>query len=377
MNQREKILAGCVAGVLVGYVGFALFKSQVREPRDQLKNLIQGEKEYRARLQARLDRADEKIGVWNGYTSQTLHEEWFAAHQAFREDVGLLLKRNNLTQDLKINKYKERVEEKGPREGFVELPLSVRVDGKLSDLDNFLKDFFQRPYLVRLDKLQLNAEQGGSAQRKRGGSDEPNLSITMTLSTLVLPKVKNVDHPTFDLAAYNHPDPEAEVVMATPRRLWQEDMDRYGEIVEKNPFKNYEPPPPPPPPPAKQREPERKRDDRPPVSVPPPDPRRDADKFVLNGMGWLDDGPIAYVTRTDEPGEPPTGYRLNDDVDDGRLVLVVPAGIVVRTAAPLHGARQQSKNYFYPLGGTFKDREEVNPSDHPEIERQLRVVLRQ
>jgi Tfp pilus assembly protein PilO len=374
MTQREKILASCVAGVVVVYGGFKLIESKVYEPATQLTADIQKERDYRDRLQVRLNGAEKITQAWEKYTRQTLSEDPFAAHQAFRTDVGLLLERNSLTEGLKISQLRERIEKKGPRQDFVELPLSVRVTGRLGNLDNFLKDFFQRPYLVRLDKLDLAAEQIPKSRRKKGSSTEPKLSITMTLSTLVLPNPKGVDHPVFDLAMLTDPDQEAEAVLVSAARLRQEDVDVYAKIADPNPFEIYYEPPPPPPPPEHPKQPEQPKVEGPkPPPPPPPDPRRNADKFVLNGVGRVDDGPIAYVINSDESGEPPEEYRLNDEIDDGRLVLIVPEGIVVRT----HGHRQPAKNYFYPLGGTFKDREEVNPTEHPQIERQLRVVLKQ
>jgi len=379
MNQRERVLASCVAGVVVVYGGFTLIKSKVYEPAKQLKADIQKEKEYRDRLQVWLNGAEKTTQAWQKCTRQTLGEDSFAAHQAFRTDVGLLLERNNLTEGLKISQLRERIDKKGARQGFVELPLSVRVTGRLNNLDNFLKDFFQRPYLVRLDKLELAAEQTPRSRRKRGGRTEPKLSIAMTLSTLVLPKAEDVDHPVFDLAALNDPDPEAELVLVSAARLRQEDVDEYGEIAEKNMFRIYEPPQRPESPkrPDLPKEVVKTETPPPPPPPPPPDPRRNADKFVLNGVGRVDDGPIAYVTNSDEPGDPPEEYRLNDEIDDGRLVLIVAEGIVVRATPPTRGPRQPAKNYFYPLGGTFEDREEVNPADHPQIERQLQVVLKQ
>lgn len=374
MNQREKLLASCVAGVVGISIGYTLIKSQVYEPGKKLTADIKKETELRDRLQVRLNGADKTVQTWRKQTGQTLSDDWFAAHQAFREDVSLLLKRNNLTDELKISKYKERIEKKGAREGFVELPLSVRVNGRLGDLDNFLKDYFQRPYFVRLDKLTLGAEQTRKSKKKKSGPAEPKLSIVMTLSTLVLPKVEDADHPTFDLAALNDPDPEAEPVPASAARLRREDPVEYNEIAHVNFFKIYESPPPP----KTKIEPKSKQVVEKPEPPPPPpklDPRRDAHKFVVSGMGWLDDGPIAYIVKTDQPGDPPDEYRLNDEIDDGRLVLVVPEGLVVRVTGE-RGRHQLAKNYFYPLGSTFKDREEVDPSEHPKIARQLRVVLK-
>jgi hypothetical protein len=376
MNQRERILASCVAGVIVAYGGYTLIKSKVVEPGKRLTADIQKEIEYRDRLRVRLNGADKTIQSWQKRTGQTLSADSFAAHQAFRTDVGLLLERNNLTEDLKIGQYRERVEKKGAREGFTELPLSVRVTGRLGDLDNFLKDLFQRPYLVRLDKLDLAAEHTSASKKKRGGPTEPKLNITMTLSTLVVPKVKDVDHPTFDLAALENPDPETELALASAARLRQEDVEAYREITKRNPFEIYTEPVVVRERPATQPAKIVKTVDEPPPPPPPP-VRPNAHKLVLNGVGRVDDGPIAYVTNRDAPGEPPDEFRLNDEIDDGRLVLIVPDGIVVSVTPPTRGARQPAKHYFYPLGGTFADREEVKASEHPEITRQLRLVLKQ
>jgi len=374
MTQHEKVLAGCLVGVIAVAGGYAFAKSKVYEPRRQLKADISKEVAWREKLELRLQGAEKVVRAWQMHTGQTLHAEPFDAHQAFREDVGDLLDRNKLAESRSITKYKERVEKKGARQGFVELPLSVRVTGKLADLVNFLKDLYQRPYVVRVDKLNLSAELGRTSKSRkgRGGSAEPKLNITMTLSTLVLPKLKDVAHPTIDLETINNPTSGPVLVSAS--RLRAEDPELYNEIPRKNIFKLYEPPqvvvkPP-------QEKPRGNGPPPPPPPPPPRDPRRDADKFVLNGVGQLRDGPVAYVINTDEPTEPPTEYRLNDEADDGKVVLIVSEGIVVRVS-PKRGQRQPPKDYFYPLGGNFKEREEVNPSAHPGVSRLLRLVLKQ
>ena len=378
MNQREKVLVGCVGGALGIYLGFTMVKSQIIAPVKQLNKDIKLETDLRDRLQMRVDGTDRVVAAWQKQTGRTLGQEWFDAHQAFREDVGVLLKRNNLTEELKVNKYKERIEKKGARQDFVELPISVRVKGKLADLDNFLKDLFQRPYLVRLDKLQLAAEQTGRSKRgkSKGKIPEPTLGITMTLTTLVLPEIKEVEHKIFDLAALNDPDPEAEPPVVASARLREEDMDAYNYIVEHNPFQIYEEPkqvvvkPP-----EKEKDPPIvKKTDPPKQPSPPRDPRRDAHKFILTGTA-NDGEPLAYIINTDEELEPPTIYRLNDEIDDGNLVLVTPTGMVVRVNGDSK-RRQSAKNYFYTLGESFKERVEVDPSEHPRISRQLRLVLK-
>lgn len=376
MQQREKAIAGILVTVIVGYGGFTLVKKAVIEPRRNLQERIADENKLRDELEVRLNGAEAIIAGWQGWTKQTLDTDPFVAHQAFREDVDLLLDRNKLTQDLTTNKGAVYSDRKGPQEGFAVLPLTVKVKGELDNLVNFLKDLYQRPYPVRVEKLNLRAElaRRPSGSKSKGPTPPPKLNITMTLNTLVLPAIEDVEHPTIDLAALN--DPGGQPVLASAARLQQEDLAAYNEIANPNPFQIYEPPPPPPP---VVREPREVKEpvERNPVVRTPPDPRRDAHKFVVTGTGCLDDGPIAYVINTDKDAEPPDGYRLNDEVDDGKLVLVVPQGIVVRVTPESRARTAEAKNYFYTLGGTFKDREEVTAADHPEVARLLRQVLKQ
>jgi Tfp pilus assembly protein PilO len=378
MNSREKILAGCLVGIIVIAGGFAVIKTQVYEPGKQLTADIKSDTERQERLRTRLNAADMTVRAWQERTGQTLDRDPVFAAQAFREDVDKLLNRNGLTEGLTIANLKERVEKKGARQGFVELPISVRVKGELENLVDFLRDYYQRPYLVKVDKLTLNAESGGSSTRRRvarvaGDDSGPKLSIAMTLSTLVLPEVNDIEHTTIDLASLD--DPEAESILTSAARLKQEDLAEYNEIEQSNIFKMNEPP--------KQvvrREPvtreEKPTELKPPPPPPPVDSRHDADKYVLNGTVSLEDDPVAYVFRTDRPTQPPEEYRLNDPCDDGKVVLIVPRGMVVRVSPPKTGPRVPPKNYFYPLGHNFRERQEVNPTDHQEVARLLRLVLK-
>lgn len=386
MNQREKVLAGCLVGTLVGFGGYRVVKSWVIEPGRQLVKDIADERGRKDRLEVQLNSVDKIVSAWRAQTAQTLDVEVFEADQVFRKDVDELLKRNKLmAEKSSIGQSKVHVEKKGVREGFGEVSLSVTATGTLADLVNFLKDFYQRPYLVRVDKLSLSADKSSrsrsrsrsrlSTRRRPGPSAEPRLTIMMTLTTLVLPKVEDIDHPTIDLAAFD--DPEREVELTIAPRLHEEDPVTYNEIASVNIFKIYEPPPPPPP--IVVKEPDKPKVSQPAVKtqdLPRVDPRRDAHKFVVNGVGRLPDGPVAYVVNSDDATQPPTPYRLNDDVDDGKVVLIVPEGMVVRLS-PEGARREPPKNYFYALGLTFKDRKEVNPADHPDIAYLLRTVLKQ
>jgi hypothetical protein len=374
MTQRERSMAGCIVGALVLFGGYKVVQSKVVAPRRELIANIAKQRERHDKLRMRLNGADKIVQAWRKQTARTLGPDPFRAHQAFREDVAMLLDRNNLIgaqagDQGKVTKDKERHRKEWWREGFVELPLKVHAEGTLPDLVNFLRDLYQRPYVVRVETLSLRPDLG---RKGKQGSTEPRLTIDMTLTTLVLPELADLEHPTVDPEALNNP--ENEVELASALHLSEEDPVAYNEIARVNFFKIYEPPPRVVQKPPEEKPAETKLVDKPPPP-PPVDPRRDAHKFKLEGMGHLDDGPVAYVTNVDQPGQPPDAYRLNDDVDDGQLVLIVSEGIVVRVA-PAGGSRLPPEYYFYPLGSTFAEREEVKADEHPEITRLLQLVLR-
>ena len=72
--------------------------------------------------------------------------------------------------------------------------------------------------------------------------------------------------------------------------------------------------------------------------------------------------------------DPPDHYGLNDELDDGKVILIDPTGIVIR-AKPWKRTKYQ--NFFYPLGLDFAQRVEVNPVEHPQIAAEVDQVLKQ
>ena len=374
MNQREKVLAGCVAAVIVGYGGFKVIKAGVIEPAKRLQENIQKQTKRQVEIENRLAGAPSIVRGWQSATQRTLHTDFKTAHDIFREDIAVLLDRNRLTEGRSISKYKERLEKKGPREGFIDLPILVRVDGKLDDLVNFLRDLYQRPYMVRVDKLSVAAELESAKSKKKGESDEPKLKMTMTLSTLVVPEIKGVAHKTFDMEAFKDPEQQEDFYpLATPW-LHQEEMSEYSEIVKVNPFMIYYEPPPlprPDPPRVTAVKPEAEKPETNPVVK--ADPRKNADKFKV--VGTASDGePLAYVIDERDLAEPPAEYRLNDDMDGGKLVLIIPEGVVVHSVEKV-GRGERVKDYYYEIGTTFADRVEVEPKEHAEIQKLLELVL--
>lgn len=377
MTQREKTMAGIVGLAAGVYFGYLAIQNLIIEPDQRIRRDIANELEYRDKLLIRLNASGRMTEDWYAQTGRTLSESVFDAHQDFRNDVNALLERNHLTDGIRITKYKERMEKKWPRNGFVELPVSVRVNGTLSDLNNFLRDFFQRPYFVRMEKLDLLADHSTTARGKRDGKadGEPKLSINMMVSTLVLPTQAGREHPRFDLARLNEPDSGEELPVVFADRLRHQPED-YMDITANSLFVKWSPPPPPPPPPPVVRETPKPVERQPAPVQPPPPPPPTNDHLVVQGVGRLEDGPIVYVADNKSPGTPPAEYRLNQQLDGGRLVLIVPEGIVIQVP-PKAGQRAPVKNYFYPLGQSFAERAEVDPTEHPTIARYLEIVLKQ
>ncbi len=92
---------------------------------------------------------------------------------------------------------------------------------------------------------------------------------------------------------------------------------------------------------------------------PPPPPR---DKLFLVGMTCLRGKVAAYVRREDRPHAPVVVHRLDEGMDDGRLLLVRPDGVVVQVQQP-----GGEKPYFYPLGDSFVNRRLLTAAQYPEI----------
>jgi hypothetical protein len=86
-------------------------------------------------------------------------------------------------------------------------------------------------------------------------------------------------------------------------------------------------------------------------------PREGADQKFVRVTTCLDGEPACYVYDELHKDQPPLKFCLDEDIDDGRLLLILPRGLVVRVG---------QEDYFYPLGKSFEDREKLDPDEHPE-----------
>jgi hypothetical protein len=365
MTRREKIMALCVGGALGGLALSYVVNWAVVRPFHNVRDQIAAEHRRSHNLQTTFQQVENIEDEWKKLAARTLANDVREAQRRFQEDMQHLLALHGL-RDTKVAPgafltYKD---------GSHGVPLIISAAGTLKEILGFLCDFYCRDYLARLDQVRISADQGvlgdvntnrqrtGGARHGRPGSppggrreqqfgpDGPVLKLNVSAVTLVLPKLRGIDCPA-----------ESEIVELPGGRL-QRERAAYNAILDRNPFLPYQekvvaytgptsqpqhdgPSPPPPPP-------------------PPPDGR---DQKFVRVTTCLDGEPMAYVYDEQRRDQPPDKYYLDDPIDDGRLLLILPRGLVVRVGA---------EDYFYPLGKSFRDREKLTADDQPEIWEALR-----
>lgn len=377
MTQRERLLFGSVVGVLGLAASVKAVHSWFIAPRQALIAQRAAERARADALDLELARAQRSLDSWAKQTQHTLSHIGYEAHGKFRAEISALVAKHAFT-DVTVRESPAHVAPKGHREGFAELPVSVSAKASLRQLVAFLRDLYERPYFVRVGNMRINGENAnlpvGSGKDKHVPV-EPTLNISFSVETLVLPNVAGAPGPTLDLA--NVPEIGERIARGEKPALRREALEEYDEVARVNFFKLYTPPPAPKPDPVttvvKNDTPKPTKPEPPPKPAPPPvDPRKNADKLMLVGVTTLNGEPMAFVEDEGKPTEAPEQYRLNDAVDDGRLVLIHTRGIVIR----VHEPSGEYKNYYYEVGATFKDRVEVQADLHPEIDALLRYVLK-
>lgn len=374
-----------VGGAVV-LAGISYVVERVQTARDAAAKRLTSAQEHKSELEGFLDQRIPVYGNWQNSVGRTLSDDPMDAERIFTDDVMGLLEMHDLAAERTSIRGGIKPYTKGTRDGFVEITLGISVEGTLRHLVEFVRDFENRPYVTRIERLRLNPD-GQEDARSEGGKrsrrkDQPRGSVNtplevkadLTLVTLVLPKLAEVGpHRTLDADILQDPAALAEHEWDGKLRHPEED---YGQIAmaEKNLFKIYVPEPPPPPKPPKKPDPPVATADPPPVDPPPhvdPPPPRCEDCRVVSTIA-LEGVPYVYIEET--PLDPPTRYQLNDELDYGQIVLIDPRGIVIRAPEERDGEMTRV-NYYYELGATFIDRVEVDPVLHPRIAQDLVTVL--
>lgn len=357
MTNREKLLAVAAGGVVVLYGAVSLVRGNIIEPLKAKRQLVTELRNRESMLRGRLATRPAVETNWRQALGRSIALDPGKAHLLFREDVHGMLTRSGLSVGA-VQPRQARESKSGFREGFVELPLSINASGTLQQVVAFLREFYQKPYLARVESMGLSLESSSTAGPAKGGgkgAEDPRLNVNMQVTALVLPA-------RFGPKEGPIPPKEGDVL------LKPEQLAAFDQIHQTNLFRLEVPkvaaaPPVPDKPPATQPAEL--------VKAPPPE-RPDADKLRLVAMNSNYPNLYVYIVDERKKTDPPKRYALNDPIDDGRLVMVHPRGMVVRVKNK-NGSGHT--DYFYPRGKSFKEREPLSPELHPAVVRELSSFL--
>ncbi len=368
MTRREKILGLCVGGTLAGLALVSVMQWVVVEPFRNMQKQIDAERERGHSLRGQLDALADVESQWQNWTRRTFSDDPKVAQRRFREEMHQLLEIHGLSEP-KVSpgtfvKYKD---------GSTGVPLNISAAGTLNEVVSFLTDFYRIDWLARLDKVRITAKpeviddvNNPAKMRRRptgrrGGTSAPGgpvsvgpqgpeLTVNISALNLVLPRLgEKVPHPVM------------EEVVHLPRGTLSREPEEYNAIFASNLFMPHRPKPPTPTP-----DPTHEVAERPVVESPrpaPPPPRPDAERKFLKAMGRLNGTLVAYVVDETDSKDPLKRVHLDEKMDDGTLILICAGeGVVVRVND--HG---RDRDYFYPLGASFRERVELDADLHPKV----------
>ncbi len=395
MTQRERFLSILMAAAFVIVGGYTAISTQIIRPMQERHTRIDRLTKVRDDLLRQARHLQTARTNWQERTGRTLSADWREAQRVFYDDLHALGRAAGLT-DLRLNPRQPRVERKGDRVDFSELTVAIDARGTLAQLTDFLQRFYRRPYYARIDSLRLipapehlqqaqprpaasrtpprnNRRPGERAPASGGGGASPArsaddsdlvLTVTLELTTLVLPQVATAPSKPLDPNVLHD---EQALALADPGRLASTPAD-YDRIPEVNIFKLYREPPPvvvtPDPPPPVARAPDTPK----PPPGPPPIPWGE---FVLIGTRSLDGEAVVDVRDPRAASGPATPYVLNAEIHDGTIVLIHPIGMVVR----VWNADGSGTDWVYKLGKPFSAREVLDPELHPELYHEVQIAL--
>lgn len=303
MNQREKILAGSIVGLIAlwgvwrGYSsyedGYDSRVTQLRRLDDELFDQEMAAREARQALQ-RLDRYQKQSLPTDPDVAQSAYREWLIGAVA---DAGL-----------ELDTVKSTPTRRSLDGAATALEFDVTASGTSEAVARFLDAYYRLDVLHQIVVLNL---------RSAAGDSKPGQSWAVTLKSVTL-SVEGAER------AAGLPESPRE-----PSRLRLASAEDYVEsIAGRNLFANYTPPPPP--------RPERPKVAKkpPPTKKPEPPPFDDSEHTSLTGIvGSGEDRQAWVLIRT-------TGKRLylkaGDDFEigtlKGRVQAVLPREVVFESA---------------------------------------------
>lgn len=289
MNQREKILAAAVIGLLVLFGGRSLwgkYQQMVGRRQQSVENAKNRLHEAKMTL-IRGQQAVKQLELWqqqslpsNREVAWSLYRTWLLSKC---QDAGLAV------DDVQLSQRSFS----GPTQSTVGYTITAR--GTLGATTKLLFEFYRSTMLQQITRLQL---------RPAGGASQ--LNVTISVEALILSGATRED----------------ELPSGTSEQLAQSSVEEYVKDIEsRNLFAVYRPPRPDPPPRTARRE-------------RPPPPEFDDAKFAFfSGTIKVNDRWQAWITvrTTGEVLRLYEGDELKVGLFDGHIVSISPRMIVVES----------------------------------------------
>jgi len=241
VNQREKIMAGVVGGVALLWGGNTA-KTQYVETLEQLDRQIESKTRELKEVEHNQEAANKGILEWDAFGSHTLSMDTSEAKNLLRRELLALTDRTGLGEDSHVDLQQVSSWSKSK---IRLLGASVKAEGKLDVIAQFLFQLHRQPYQIRCKRVTLTPrieqERKGRSKPRYAPKENPHMSLTVDLDTPILPpltKIEKIKPVNLDR------DPEGGR-QEVSRRLRFQALAEYTNINSAR-FHPFIPPPPPP-----------------------------------------------------------------------------------------------------------------------------------
>lgn len=320
--------------VLIKYVYPATVKSAIDLPAQVTK----AQKEYRKLQKDRTKLEDELKIKYQNYVMRTGGIDANAVEQDLWDRVFDLIQKSHLREP-GINPKSVSTDKKSSVQTVI---VTLRAKGRFRDCVEFVRGFYELPYIARLDDLKITPTEA------RGQVNHDEATLSGEIQALVLPMEARFGPP-------DDPQPETVKKYANPPQAYQ-------DLASARPFTPFFERPPPTPTPIPET-----NIVRAPTPPPAPEMPRDPDAndtVVRMTMKYGVDEVRLVNTKTKEAQY----VTLGESLDGGELVMVHLRGAVVHKQTP----KKDFGYYVYPRGARLT---EAMPLDQAGSEPEIRLAM--
>jgi len=323
MNANERrllflLLTVGAAIVLIKYVYPATVKSAIDLP----KQVAKAQKEHQSLQRARNRLEVELKTKYQDYVMRTGGVDVISVEQYLLDRVFDLIQKSHLREP-GINPKSVSTDKKS---GVQTVTVTLRAKGRFRDCIEFVRGFYELPYVARLDDLKITPTEA------RGQVNHDEATLSGEIQVLVLPMEARFGPPD---------DPQPETV-----KKYANAPQAYQDLASAKPFTPFFERPTPPPTPS----PGPTVVDRGPTPTPIPQLPRDPDgpdTVVRMLMKYGIDEVRLVNTKTQQAHY----VTLGEELDGGELVMVHVRGAVVHKETP----KKDFGYYVYPKGSRLTE----------------------